>query len=60
MFSIYILSQLNTTVLLFALGGYDQYFGVQMQKDSEKGRRLPKTTQCVLFRGQGGAIGKVF
>jgi hypothetical protein len=30
-----------------------------MQKNSEKGRKLPKNTQCALFRGQGGAIGKV-
>ena len=58
MFSISILPQLNTTVLPFTLGGYDQKFGVQMQKNSEKGRKLPKITQCALFRGQGGAIGK--
>ena len=44
---------------LFTLGAYDQYFGVQMQRNSEKGRKLQKNTQCALFRGQGGAIGKI-
>ena len=44
MFSIskYIQPQLNNTFVLFTLGSYDQYFGVQMQKYSEKGRKLPK------------------
>ena len=58
MFSISIQHQLNTTVLLFTLGVYDQYYGVQMQKYSEKGRNLPKITQFALFRGQGGTINK--
>ena len=50
---------MNTTVVLLTLGGYDQYFGVQMPKYSEKGRKLPKITQFVPFRSQGGTIGKI-
>ena len=46
--------------MLLTLGRYDQFFGVQMQKNSEKRRKLPKITQCALFRGRGGAIGKVY
>ena len=59
MFSISIYPKLNTTVFLFTLGAYDQYFGVQMQKISAKGRKLPKMTQYALYGGQGGAISKV-
>ena len=44
--------------MIFTLGSYEQYFGVHMQKNSEKGRKLPKITQFTLFRGQGGDIGK--
>ena len=29
-----------------------------MQNYSKIGRKLPKSKQCVLFGGQGGAIGK--
>ena len=38
---------------------YDQYFGNDMQKNSGKGRKLPKIKQCLPSRGQSGAIGKV-
>ena len=49
MFSISILPQLNTTFFIFTLGVYDQYFGVQMQKYSKKGRNLPKNyTICAI------------
>ena len=58
MFNISKQSKLNTTVYLSTLGAYDQYFGDQMQKNSEKERKLPKITQCVPFRGQSDAISK--
>ena len=39
--------------MLFTLGANDQYFGVQMPNNSEKGRKLPKIKQFALFKGQG-------
>jgi hypothetical protein len=45
MFSIYILPLSNAAVLLFTLGGFDQYFGIYMQKIGEKVtncEKLPK------------------
>ena len=59
MSSISLQPQLNTTVFLFALVGYVQYFGVQMQKYSEKGSKLPKIYTVAVCRGQGGARGNV-
>ena len=59
MFNISIQPQLNTTVFLFTQGSYDQYFGVQMQKYSEKDVNCQQITQFALFRGQGGAVGKI-
>ena len=50
---------MNTTDFILILGAYDQYFGVQMQKNSVKRRKLPKIAQFTLFRGQGGAIDKI-
>ena len=43
----------------FYTRGYDQYLGVQMQKNSEKGHKLRKIAQCALFRSQSGAGGKI-
>jgi hypothetical protein len=60
MFSISIYPKLNTTVMFFTLGAYDQCFGFQMQKNSDKWLKLQKITQCALSKGQGGDIGKVF
>ena len=51
MFIISIQSKLNTTGFLFTLGGYHQYFDVQMQKYSERGRKLPKNYKiCAIQR----------
>ena len=58
MFSLSVETQLNTTVLFFTLRGYDQYFGVQMQRNSKKDINYQKIAQFALFKGQDGAIGK--
>jgi len=44
-FSISTKLKFNTTVLIFTLRAYDQYFGVQMQKNREKSQKLPKFAQ---------------
>ena len=59
MFDISVLPQMKTTVLIFTLGAYDQFFDVQILRVSESRRKYPKTTQFALFRGQGYAKGKV-
>ena len=53
------IAQIEYWSLIFTLEANDQYFGIQIQKNIEKGRKLPKITQFALFRGQYGALGKI-